>query len=99
MAPREDKKSPTPQVRQGHTNLPGGAMTDVNSPFPDLSAGERALVQERVAAFERDWSDSRLAAAIQELPPAGQPLRAVLLVELVKVDLTKQWQRGLQVGV
>src|SRR5581483_9467785 len=35
-----------------------------------------------------------LAAQLRQLPPPGNPLRQAALVELVKIDLTHQWQAG-----
>src|SRR5262249_55954510 len=35
-----------------------------------------------------------LAQRVQNLPPAGTPWRFPALVEMVKIDLERQWQRG-----
>jgi serine/threonine protein kinase len=54
----------------------------------DLHRLELLLVE-----FDRGWEDGHLDAAARRLPP-GDPLRLPALLEMVKVDLEKQWQRG-----
>jgi hypothetical protein len=44
--------------------------------------------------FDQSWHAGRLAERVRELPPAQDPLRLPALIELVKIDLEKQWQRG-----
>jgi serine/threonine protein kinase len=47
-----------------------------------------------LAEFEVAWDECRLAAQVERLPPPGQPLRLPALIELVKIDLERNWQRG-----
>jgi serine/threonine protein kinase len=65
----------------------------------ELSEGDRQLLQNWLAQFEQFWDVARLQSLARFLPSRGTPLRAVLLVELVKIDLRHQWQRGLRVTV
>jgi predicted Ser/Thr protein kinase len=59
-----------------------------------LSPDEARTLEARLAEFDRSWDEKRLAAFLRELPPAGSPLRAALLVGLVKADLRQRWRRG-----
>jgi WD40 repeat protein len=47
-----------------------------------------------LAEFEEGWDEHCLAARVERLPPPGQPLRLPALIELVKIDLERNWQRG-----
>jgi serine/threonine protein kinase/tetratricopeptide (TPR) repeat protein len=73
-------------------------MSETSSSLQTLSESDRQLVRQRVADFEQGWSAGRLSALAKE-PTLVGPLRPVLLLELVKVDQKKQWQRGLRVPV
>src|SRR5207249_4758392 len=44
------------------------------------------------------WSEERLAAVARQLPDDPR-LRRSILTELIKVDLRRRWERGLQVTV
>jgi hypothetical protein len=48
---------------------------------------------DRMIAFEQSWEEGRLKARMRELPP-GHPLRWPALVEMVKIDLERQWRLG-----
>src|SRR5258708_13226 len=79
-------------------SLAGDVMTDTSSPLSALSESDRQFVRDRVAEFERTWTEGRLGPFMQE-QSVVDPLRHVLLVELVKLDLKNQWQRNLHVPV
>jgi hypothetical protein len=50
-------------------------------------------VESWLFEFDRSWHAGQLAEQVRKLPP-GSPLRIVALVELVKIDLERQWQQG-----
>jgi formylglycine-generating enzyme required for sulfatase activity/serine/threonine protein kinase len=67
---------------------------------PGLSAicdRERETVESWLVAFEQAWTENALADwAADKLPATGSPVRRLALIEMVKVDLEYQWQRGNQ---
>jgi WD40 repeat protein/predicted Ser/Thr protein kinase len=68
-----------------------------NAQLSNLTDQQRATVERWLADFDQGWDEERLAARAAELP-AG-PLRLPALVEMVKIDLERNWQRGRQVTV
>jgi WD40 repeat protein len=54
---------------------------------------ERDLLEAWLAEFDQSWNEGRLAERVRELPATG-PLRFAALVEMVKIDLERCWQRG-----
>jgi len=69
------------------------------SPLLDhLSDAERAEVESWLVEFDLRWDSDRLRALARELP-AGSMLRLPTLIEMVKIDLERQWQQGHRVGI
>jgi hypothetical protein len=68
-------------------------MAVINSELIQLSDEQRCQVASWLVDFDRSWNESRLAARVRELP-AGTALRRAALIEMVKIDLEKQWQLG-----
>src|SRR5438105_14074970 len=60
----------------------------------ELAPAERLQLEAWLAEFEEAWDEGRLTARVERLPPPGQPLRLAALIELVKIDLERNWQRG-----
>jgi serine/threonine-protein kinase len=60
----------------------------------ELSPPDRLQLEAWLAEFEEGWDEHLLAGRVGRLPPAGQPLRLPALIELVKIDLERNWQRG-----
>jgi tetratricopeptide (TPR) repeat protein len=60
----------------------------------ELAPADRLQLEAWLAEFEEAWDEGRLAAQVERLPPPGQPLRLPALIELVKIDLERSWQRG-----
>jgi hypothetical protein len=58
-----------------------------------LSERDRQLVESWLVEFDLGWTPDRLSARARELP-ADSALRLPALVEMVKIDLERQWQRG-----
>jgi hypothetical protein len=62
--------------------------------YPNLSAADRRLLEAWLLTFDNAWDEDRLAKQVRDLPPRGEPLRRAALIELIKVDLRRRWQRG-----
>jgi WD40 repeat protein/tetratricopeptide (TPR) repeat protein len=60
----------------------------------ELAPPDRLQLEAWLAEFEEAWDEHLLAARVERLPPPGQPLRLPALIELVKIDLERNWQRG-----
>jgi serine/threonine protein kinase len=58
---------------------------------------QRAVLENWLVEFDRTWGEGRLAERARCLP-AG-PLRLPALVELVKIDLERNWRAGRRVTV
>src|SRR5262249_24965525 len=58
-----------------------------------LTAEERGRLEAALVEVGLAWDEGQLGARLNAFPP-GTPLRRAALVELVKVDLERQWQRG-----
>ncbi|HUT88198.1 MAG TPA: protein kinase [Thermoguttaceae bacterium] len=64
-----------------------------------LSDQQRDELESWLLEFDRSWTDDRLALWVRQLPPPGRPLRAPTLLEMVKIDMERQWVRGRRVTV
>jgi serine/threonine protein kinase len=51
-------------------------------------------IQDLVTRFEDASHDTAMAPLEKFLPPAGDPLRQISLIELIKSDLELRWRRG-----
>jgi serine/threonine protein kinase len=56
-------------------------------------------LQDMASRFEAAWQQSETADLASFLPPPGNPLRRVALLELIKTDLEARWRRGQIIGV
>jgi serine/threonine protein kinase/Mg-chelatase subunit ChlD len=72
-------------------------MVATNTRLWQLADDERAVVEAWLAEFDQSWDEGRLATRAAALPSG--PLRLVALVEMVKIDLEHNWQRGRRVAV
>lgn len=73
------------------------ALANVN--VLKLSDADRQVLEAWLVEFDQTWADGRLAARVRQLPAPGQPLRLPALVEMVKIDLERLWQRGRRVTI
>lgn len=64
-----------------------------------LAGVDRRLLESWLSAFNQAWHEGQLAERVQQLPPPGSALRLPALVEMVKIDLERQWQQGRQILV
>jgi serine/threonine protein kinase len=69
-------------------------MAAMNGGLMALGQQDRQLVESWLFEFDRQWHNGRLADAVRNLPPSDSPLRFPALVEMVKIDLERQWQQG-----
>ena len=72
-------------------------MSALNVSRANLSGAELHRLESLLLDFDQGWDDARLAACARELP-ANCPWRTAALIEMVKIDLEKQWQRGRKHG-
>lgn len=61
----------------------------------NLNTGDWDQLQDWVERYEATWQAGETARLDPHVPPAGHPLRAPILVELVKIDLSNRWKRQL----
>ena len=69
-------------------------MAAADTKVVDLSPADHDRVERLLADFDRDWSAGQFVAVLEQLPPAGHPLRASALLGLVRVEIERQWQNG-----
>ena len=62
-----------------------------------LSVPDRELLEAWLVVFDESWNDQALAAQASRLKELPEHVRAAALLELVKIDLERQWQRGSRV--
>jgi predicted Ser/Thr protein kinase len=72
-------------------------MTPTDAHLDELSDDQRQLLEAWVVEFELSWNEDRLALSVRRLPPMGNHLRRSVLVEMVRIDLERRWQRGQRV--
>jgi hypothetical protein len=60
----------------------------------ELAPADRLQLEAWLAEFEEGWDERRLAARVERLPPPGRPLRLPALIEMIKIDLERNWQCG-----
>ncbi|HYV37221.1 MAG TPA: serine/threonine-protein kinase, partial [Gemmataceae bacterium] len=58
-----------------------------------LAWRDRQILEDKLLAFDQGWHETRLAEAMHELP-SDHGLRRAALLEMIKIDLERQWQRG-----
>jgi hypothetical protein len=68
------------------------AATDAH--LAELSDNQRQVLETWLVEFDLSWDEGRLALWLRRLPPRGDGLRRPALVEMVKIDLERRWQRG-----
>jgi serine/threonine protein kinase len=66
-------------------------MAAANADLLRLADADRRQLEAWLLEFEASWADGRLSASLARWAPPGHPLRVPLLVEMVKIDLERQW--------
>jgi predicted Ser/Thr protein kinase len=69
-------------------------MSAAEADLEGLSDDKRQVLEAWLVEFDLSWDEGRLAAWVRKLPPQWDCLRRVALVEMVKIDLERRWQRG-----
>jgi tetratricopeptide (TPR) repeat protein/serine/threonine protein kinase len=69
-------------------------MAMANPRILALSEADRQVLQSWLAKFDQAWDENKLALWVRQLPPAPSPLRLPALIEMIKIDLERQWQRN-----
>src|SRR5438132_4994816 len=67
----------------------------------ELSAADRQVLEAWLVAFDLDWEVGLLERRVRGLQrlPMGGALQLPALIEMVKVDLERQWQHGRQISL
>ena len=65
----------------------------------DLGTNEWDKLEEIAERFEQTWRKQGKADLTQFLPPAGTPLRPIVLNELIKTDMELRGRSGNTVGL
>src|SRR5262245_33197689 len=74
-------------------------MGTSHSNLHGLSEPDRLMLEAWLEEFDRSWEEGRLAKLVRMLPPPSTPTRFPALLELIKIDLKRRWQRGQPVNV
>jgi hypothetical protein len=69
-------------------------MPATDAHLAELSDDQREVLETWLVEFDQTWDVGRLAAWMRRLPPHGDCMRRPALVEMVKIDLERRWQRG-----
>jgi hypothetical protein len=69
-------------------------MTTTHAHLAELSDEKRQALETWLVEFDLSWDEGRLALWVGRLPPRGDCLRHPALVEMIKIDLERRWQRG-----
>lgn len=59
-----------------------------------LTPEQRCRLEAVLIEFDSGWHERKLQEFAMTLPPPGDPLRAAAIIEMIKIDLERQWQRG-----
>jgi hypothetical protein len=71
-----------------------GEQAAIDRGLVGLSDEERGRLEGWLLGFDRSWDPDRLGLWIQKLPPRGDRLRRAALVEMVRIDMERRWERG-----
>jgi len=64
-----------------------------------LSCANHEAIEPWLIQFDQAWHEGALAAWVQKLSTLEGSLRPVALIEMVKIDLERQWQHGRRVSL
>jgi len=73
-------------------------MAALNPRLAELSDDDRQVLESWLVEFDQGWDEGLLANRIDQIPP-GSSWRLPALVEMVKIDLERQWRRGRQISL
>jgi hypothetical protein len=69
-------------------------MTATDTHLDPLTDEQRDRIEAWLLEFDLSWDEDRLAKSVRQLPPCGDGLRRPALIEMIKIDLERRWQRG-----
>ncbi len=69
-------------------------MAAADTQLRHLSDAQRARLEAWRIDFERSWHEKLLRTRARDLANLEEPLRLPALVEMVKIDLERQWQKS-----
>jgi hypothetical protein len=69
-------------------------MTETDAHLADLSEDDRQSLEAWLVDFELAWGKRPLKEWVGRLPAADVSWRRAALVEMVRIDLERRWQRG-----
>ncbi len=73
-------------------------MAAPNPRLAELSDDDRQIVESWLIAFDQGWDEAILVSRVEQIP-IGSSWRVPALVEMVKIDLERQWQHGRRVSL
>ena len=59
-----------------------------------LTDRDQEMLETLLVEFDTSWQPDSLSTWAGEKLPEEEPLRRLALVEMVRVDMEKQWQQG-----
>jgi serine/threonine protein kinase/HEAT repeat protein len=74
-------------------------MVPNTSPLRELSADERRQLNNWLEEFDLSRDENRLAIRMRQLAEVAHPLRAELILGLLRIDLLRQWKAGRRILV
>src|SRR5258708_7368854 len=74
-------------------------MPATEAHLAELNDDQRQLLETWLVDFDLSWDEDRLATWVRRLPPRGDCLRGAALVEIIKIDMERRWQRGQHASV
>jgi serine/threonine protein kinase len=69
-------------------------MLFTDAHLAELSDDQRQVLETWLVEFDLSWDEGQLASWVRRLASRGDCLRQLALVEMVKIDLERRWQRG-----
>jgi hypothetical protein len=71
-------------------------MASHSSHLSRLTDANRRELEKYLQAFEKAWDEQQLTAFLAQVP-ADHRLRYPALIEMIKIDMERRWQRGRKV--
>jgi hypothetical protein len=74
-------------------------MRTTGAHLAELTDDLRQMLETWLVEFDLSWDENRLGLWVHRLPPRGDRLRRPALIEMLKIDLERRWQRGQRVSL
>jgi hypothetical protein len=69
-------------------------LTQLPDHRQQLSDSGCQALRQWLTEFDQSWNEHRLAAFVRDLPSPDASLRRPALLEMVKIDLKRNWEQG-----